>query len=100
MIGEYLSCTGADCRARDAFGKCPFDYIRDTEGWMDSGYFSEEVRARLKGTSNAPLFSHDYMLVFFFFTYPDSIWPEASKRLDQVHITSCQDNKTKALILT
>ena len=63
IIGEYLLCTGADCRARDAFGKCPFDYIRDTEEWMDSGYFSEEVRARLKGTSNTPLFSHDYMVV-------------------------------------
>ena len=98
MIGKYLLCTGADCRARDAFGKCPFDYIKDTEEWMDSGYFSEEVRARLKGTSNAPLFSHDYMLACSF--YPDSIWPEASKRPDQVHITSCQDHKTKALIPT
>lgn len=44
--------TGADCEAQDVNGKCPFDYIRDTEEWIDSGFFSEAVRARLKGTSN------------------------------------------------
>ena len=64
-----LSCTGADCRAQDAFGKCPFDYIRDTGEWMDSGYFSEEVRARLKGTYfTKPLFKswlYDYMIIPF-----------------------------------
>jgi len=62
------SCTGADCRAQDTFGKYPFDYIRDTEEWMDSGYFSEEVRARLKGNSQNLLFKswlYDCMIILF-----------------------------------
>ena len=40
---------GADYRAQDVTGKCAFDYIRDHKEWIDSGHFSDEVRARLKG---------------------------------------------------
>jgi len=46
-----LIANGADCEAQDVNGKCPFDYIRDTEEWIDSGFFSEAVRARLKAFS-------------------------------------------------
>ncbi len=44
-------CVGADYRTTDASGQCAFDYISDYEEWMDCGYFSDDVRARLKGTS-------------------------------------------------
>ncbi len=44
-------CVGADYRATDASGQCAFDYISDYEEWIDCGYFSDDVRARLKGTS-------------------------------------------------
>lgn len=30
-------------------GLTAFDYITDFEEWIDSGYFSEEIKARLKG---------------------------------------------------
>ena len=30
-------------------GKCPFDYVKDHREWIDSGYFNEEINARLKG---------------------------------------------------
>ena len=39
---------GADYRAQDKSGKCAFDYISDHKEWIDSGHFSDEVRARLK----------------------------------------------------
>ena len=32
-----------------AAGLTAFDYIVDFEEWIDSGYFSEEIKARLKG---------------------------------------------------
>ena len=40
---------GADYRAQDISGKCAFDYIRDHKEWVDSGHFTDEVKARLKG---------------------------------------------------
>ena len=40
---------GADYHAQDATGKRAFDYIRDHKEWIDSGHFSDEVKARLKG---------------------------------------------------
>ena len=40
--------TGANYRAQDISGKCAFDYISDHKEWIDSGHFSDEVRARLK----------------------------------------------------
>lgn len=33
----------------DVHGKCAFDYVNDHKEWMDSGHFSEEVKAILKG---------------------------------------------------
>lgn len=33
-------------------GLTAFDYIVDFEEWIDSGYFSEEIKARLKGRLN------------------------------------------------
>jgi hypothetical protein len=33
-------------------GLTAFDYIVDFEEWIESGYFSEEIKARLKGLLN------------------------------------------------
>lgn len=44
-----MVCTGADCHARDVSGKRPFEYIKDHEEWIDSGHFSDDTRALLKG---------------------------------------------------
>ena len=74
-------------------GKCPFDYVRDTEEWMDSGFFSETVRARLKGTSNYALGLKCIPLYLLSsFLYPFSIQLEACTRPGQVHITGCQNH--------
>ena len=40
---------GVDIRLQDAYGKSAFDYITDYEEWIDSGFFTEDTRARLKG---------------------------------------------------
>ena len=40
---------GADYQAQDQSGNCAFDYIKDHKEWIDSGYFNDEIRARLKG---------------------------------------------------
>lgn len=42
-------CVGADVTDIDVFGKTAFDYITDHEEWIESGYFTEDTRARLKG---------------------------------------------------
>ena len=34
-------------------GLTAFDFITDFEEWIDSGYFTEEIKARLKGEWNA-----------------------------------------------
>lgn len=41
--------SGADCHATDVTGKCAFDYVMDHEEWIDSGHFSDDIRALLKG---------------------------------------------------
>ncbi|PVD34056.1 hypothetical protein C0Q70_05318 [Pomacea canaliculata] len=41
---------GANVRQKNAQGLTAFDYITDFEEWIDSGYFSEEIKARLKGS--------------------------------------------------
>ena len=33
-------------------GLTAFDFILDYDEWIESGYFSDEIRARLKGNSN------------------------------------------------
>ena len=42
-------CAGADLHAVDCRGKRPFDYVEDHEDWIDSGHFSDDIRALLKG---------------------------------------------------
>jgi ankyrin repeat protein len=42
---------GADYTSTDAYGKAAFDYIKDHDEWMDSGYFTDNIRARLKAYS-------------------------------------------------
>ena len=44
----YL-CAGSDYWVKDYTGSYAFDYIADHREWMDSGFFPEDVRARLKG---------------------------------------------------
>ena len=48
-----LSCiywfAGADLKAADISGMTAFDYIAEHSEWIDSGYFTEEVVAILKG---------------------------------------------------
>lgn len=45
---------GADCHALDSKGKHPFDYVQDHEEWINSGHFSDDIRALLKGIINVP----------------------------------------------
>ena len=35
-------------------GLTAFDLIMDYEEWIECGYFTDEIRARLKGTSHLP----------------------------------------------
>ena len=48
-IHDSPTSTGSDYWAKDYTGSYPFDYIADHGEWMDSGFFPEDVRARLKG---------------------------------------------------
>lgn len=47
--GVIAMIVGADYLAQDTSGKCAFDYIRDHKEWVDSGHFTDDVKARLKG---------------------------------------------------
>ena len=40
---------GANVDARDAVGRCAFEYIRDYEEWIQSGHFSTAIISRLRG---------------------------------------------------
>lgn len=42
---------GANVRSRNLQGLAAFDFITDFEEWIDCGYFSEEIKARLKAYS-------------------------------------------------
>ena len=35
-------------------GLTAFDFIMDYDEWIECGYFSDEIRARLKGTYSHP----------------------------------------------
>lgn len=40
---------GANLRYKNQQGLTAFDFVVDYEEWVDCGYFSDEIRARLKG---------------------------------------------------
>jgi len=42
---------GANVRSRNLQGLTAFDFISDFEEWIECGYFSEEIKARLKAYS-------------------------------------------------
>lgn len=42
---------GADYSCCDVNGKTAFDFIKDYDEWMESGYFTQDTRARLKAYS-------------------------------------------------
>ncbi|KAL8614249.1 hypothetical protein ACOMHN_026466 [Nucella lapillus] len=52
---QFAACVlvsqGANVRQKNGQGLTAFDYIVDFEEWIDSGYFSEEIKARLKAYS-------------------------------------------------
>lgn len=52
---QFAACIlisqGANVRHKNGQGLTAFDYIVDFEEWIDSGYFSEEIKARLKAYS-------------------------------------------------
>ncbi len=45
----YRCILGADYHLKDTQGKCAFDYVTDHQEWIDSGHFTDEIRALLKG---------------------------------------------------
>ncbi|XP_076450581.1 uncharacterized protein LOC143286742 [Babylonia areolata] len=52
---QFAACVlinqGANVRQKNGQGLTAFDYIVDFEEWIESGYFSEEIKARLKAFS-------------------------------------------------
>lgn len=48
---SLLLSHGANVKTRNLQGLTAFDFISDFEEWIDCGYFSEEMRARLKAYS-------------------------------------------------
>ncbi|XP_064395314.1 alpha-latrocrustotoxin-Lt1a-like isoform X2 [Halichondria panicea] len=50
-VATQLIDKGSNCQQMDVHGKCAFDYVNDHKEWMDSGHFSEEVKAILKAYS-------------------------------------------------
>ncbi|KAK7491465.1 hypothetical protein BaRGS_00017294 [Batillaria attramentaria] len=49
---QFAACVlitnGANVRQKNGHGLTAFDYIVDFEEWIESGYFSDEIKARLK----------------------------------------------------
>ncbi|KAL5006741.1 hypothetical protein ScPMuIL_015547 [Solemya velum] len=49
---QFTACQllehGANVRHKNSLGCTPFDHIMDYEEWIDCGFFTEEVKARLK----------------------------------------------------
>ena len=41
--------TGASFSAKNAVGKCAFEYISDFEEWIQSGLFSPDIVSQLRG---------------------------------------------------
>ncbi|KAK7098620.1 uncharacterized protein [Littorina saxatilis] len=52
---QFAACVlinqGANVRQKNGHGLTAFDYIVDFEEWIESGYFSDEIKARLKAYS-------------------------------------------------
>ena len=49
FAASILLSHNANVRARNAQGLTAFDFIMDYDEWIESGYFTDEIRARLKG---------------------------------------------------
>ena len=49
LAASILLSHGANVRSRNAQGLTAFDFIMDYDEWIESGYFTDEIRARLKG---------------------------------------------------
>jgi len=48
-------------------GLTAFDFISDFEEWIECGYFSEEIKARLKGLlARTPVNPSGYCIVFLY----------------------------------
>ena len=58
---------GADYWSKDTSGRCAFDYVKDHEEWIGSGYFSEEIRAKLKGKLKCTIVPKHTQLTFQLF---------------------------------
>ena len=62
--------------------RAAFDYIADHEEWMKSGFFPEEVQARLKGE-----YRGDHHQARPLPLSPDSLQPQACKDTGENHLT-------------
>ena len=49
LLCAYILYVGANVDARDAVGRCAFEYIRDYEEWIQSGHFSAAIISKLRG---------------------------------------------------
>ena len=65
MEYDFPTSTGSDYWAKDYTGSYPFDYIADHGEWMDSGFFPEDVRARLKGGQVKARRHNDYAMHYY-----------------------------------
>ncbi|CAL1541164.1 unnamed protein product [Lymnaea stagnalis] len=49
LAARLLINNGANMRQKNIYGHAAFDHIEDFEEWINSGYFSDDIVARLKG---------------------------------------------------
>ena len=47
----YCIAAGADYTCTDVYGQTAFDYIKDHDEWLYSGYFEDTIKTQLKGIS-------------------------------------------------
>lgn len=52
VAASILLTHSANVRSRNTQGLTAFDFIMDYDEWIETGYFTDEIRARLKGEDN------------------------------------------------